>query len=69
MARKRVYGWDAVRMEQNMTMQELVDLSDELMADPANKNPPGSFQIYNKKTQRKLKAISWAVYYKTGGCG
>lgn len=62
--KRRTYGYDAVKMADNMTYDQLMALDAELRANPANQNPKGSFWLYTKACRRKLDAISWAVYHK-----
>jgi hypothetical protein len=44
------------------SMDELIDMRDDLCNDPANRNPVrGSIYLYTKKTHKKLDDIAWAI--------
>lgn len=61
------YGWDAVRLSEAYTLEELTQLRGLVTSDPASVNPghaTGDIHLYNKRARRKLDAIGWAVYYK-----
>lgn len=63
----RTYGWDAVKLSEAYTLEELAKLRELVTSDPASANPAhtaGDIYLYNKKARRKLDAIGWAVYYK-----
>lgn len=64
----RTYGWDAVKLSEAYTLEELAQLRDLITNDPASANPGhatgADIYLYNKKARRKLDAIGWAVYYK-----
>ena len=47
-----------------LSMEELLARQNALVSDPKNKQPPGSFYIYDKKTQDKLSKIAWAITTK-----
>ena len=50
-------------MYRKHTMEELVEMDKALMADPANRNPPGGLYVYTPKARRKMKAIAEAITY------
>lgn len=64
----RTYGYDAVKMSDGLTMDELTALAERLKADPDNANPlhasGKSIYLYTKATHRRLDAIAWAITYK-----
>ena len=43
---------------QGKTNQELIQIRDELEANPANQTPPGSFYRVNEKTRKKINNIN-----------
>lgn len=45
-------------------MDDLLDLQAKMSEDPENKLPQGSIAIYNKKAQKKLNDIAWAIQQK-----
>lgn len=69
MKRPKCYGWDAVQLASNLTMEELVALQTEVQNDPKSKNPDHdgptkSIWLYTKPARKKLDAIAWAITYK-----
>jgi hypothetical protein len=66
----RTYGYNAVKMSDNLTLEQLTALADNLRNDPKNANPlraegrSGSIWLFTKATHKRLDAIAWAVSYK-----
>jgi hypothetical protein len=65
----KCWDWKATDMATNLTMEELVELQQQVQNDPANKHPTrqrggDTIWLYKKEAQRKLDAIAWAVTYK-----
>lgn len=62
-----VFGWDAVRLHEHYSAQELADAIQQMMDDPANRNPEHaagrSIQIYTAATKKRTDALSWAIFY------
>lgn len=54
-------GWDKLL---KFSMEELLAKQAAITEDPQYKNPPGSIAIYNKKGQKKLDDLAWAIQYK-----
>lgn len=45
-------------------MEDLLELQAKISENPENKLPQGSIAIYNKKAQKKLNDIAWAIQQK-----
>lgn len=66
----RTYGYNRVKMAENLTLEQLTVLADSLRNDPKNANPlradgrSGSIWLFTKATHKSLDAIAWAVTYK-----
>lgn len=65
----RTYGYDAVKMSDNLSLEELSTLREWLVNDPANENPirkngGSAIHLYDKKTHQRLDKLAWAVTYK-----
>lgn len=64
----RTYGYNACKMADNMTFEELTAMANRLRDDPANANPQhangNSIYLYTKATHKRLDAIAWAITYK-----
>ena len=60
-----VYGWDAVKLAQHYTTEQLVALSEEVRSHPDSKNTGqrDSFYLYTKECDRMTQACGWAIYY------
>lgn len=65
------YGWDAPKLADAYTMEELTALRLEVEAEPKNRNPVDAngrpvktIWIFTKPAQRKLDAIAWAITFK-----
>jgi hypothetical protein len=62
-----VYGWNAVRLSSNLTMDQLQELRLAVESDPKSKNPQHaagkSIWIYAPAARKKLDAIAWAITY------
>lgn len=63
---RRLPRWNAVRLYQEHTADQLTALAEQLRSDPANANPSrkdgrGSIWLYDEATHRKLAAIAQAV--------
>ncbi len=50
-------------MDREQELKDLIKKQREIMNDPANKNPEGSFNIYNKATMKKLDKIGWDIFF------
>lgn len=61
--KRKVFGWDRVELSKNYTANELNNWIEELSNDPDNKNLAGGIQLLDKKTQKKIDDLSWAVTY------
>jgi phospholipid N-methyltransferase len=61
--KRKTFSWDRVELSKNYTAKELDKWIQELSADPDNKNLDGGIQLLDKKTQKKIDQLSWAVYY------
>lgn len=71
MTKIRTYGYDRVKMAENLSIEQLVALQESLTSDPANRTnarywggTEDTIWLYNKKTRTKLDNISWAIYLK-----
>ena len=65
----KCYSWDAVKLSNAYTIDELVTLQKQVMEDPASRNPAHddhrkSIWLYTKAARRKLDAIGLAITYK-----
>lgn len=62
------YGWDAVKLSDAYSLEELARLRSMITDDPANADPDhakgNSIFLYKKSARKKLEALSYAVYYK-----
>jgi protein-L-isoaspartate O-methyltransferase len=67
------YGWDAVKLADAYSMDELGKLRAQVEAEHANpfdeknrytENGKSTLNLYDKKGMKKLEALSWAVTYK-----
>ena len=62
-----VFGWDAVRLAEAYTADELAKAITQLHADPANANPAHaagkSIHLYTKATDKRTDALAWAIFY------
>ena len=54
---------NAYKLWQKYSIKELVAMQEEIRANPENRNLPGSFWIYKKSADKKLKEIAWAITY------
>lgn len=66
--RMKTYGWDAVKLSNAYTMEEIAKLRQQVIDDPDNENPEYAkgrcIYLYTKSARKKLDAIAYAVYYK-----
>lgn len=64
----KTYGFDAVKLSEAYTMEELAKLRQQVIDDPENANPEyvkgRCIYLYTKAARKKLDAIAYAVYYK-----
>lgn len=60
----RTYGYNAVKLSNHLTLEQLVEMAEGLRSDPANQNTKGGIWLYTKATHRRLDAIAWAITYK-----
>lgn len=51
----------ALKLYKKHTQAELLALQAGIEADPANRNPQGSFQIYTERARRQLSDIATAI--------
>jgi hypothetical protein len=62
-----VFGWDAVRLSDAYSANELAAAIVQLHADPENANPAhaagASINLYTKKTDQKTSALAMAIFY------
>ena len=57
----KTYGYDRIKMTQNLSLDDLKTLRESVEQDPKNRNPEGSFNIYTDAARKKLDNIAWAV--------
>lgn len=64
----KIYGWDAVKLSDAYSLDELAQLRTIITDDPENADPEhaqgNSIFLYKKSARKKLEALSYAVYYK-----
>jgi hypothetical protein len=62
-----VFGWDAVRLSDAYSANELATAIVQLHADPDNANPAHaagtSINIYTKKTDQRTSELAMAIFY------
>jgi hypothetical protein len=62
-----VFGWDAVRLSDAYSANELAAAIVQLHADPDNANPAHaagtSINLYTKKTDQRTSALAMAIFY------
>lgn len=68
--KKRRDKWDAVRLYEENTMEELAEMLRKESEDPKNQNPKdeeghpiGTIYLLNKRGQKRTDAIGWAITY------
>lgn len=54
------FGWNRLKLA-TLTYEQLAELEEQVKADHACKN---GINLFDKAGQRKLDALSWAVYNK-----
>jgi hypothetical protein len=63
-----VFGWDAVKLSDAYTANELAAAIQELHADPDNANPAHaagkSIYLYTRQTMKRTDALGWAIFYR-----
>lgn len=61
----KTYGFDRVKMAENLSLKELEAIRQNLITDPKNKNTQkNSIYLYTKETHKKLDNLAWAVTNK-----
>jgi len=67
----KTHGYNRVRMYQNLTLEELTELTNQVQDDPKNQTPKDekgrpvdTIYIYTASARRRLENISWAITYK-----
>ena len=60
----KTYSWHAPSLASAYTIEQLVELRQLIESDPANRNPPGSVNIFTRMARKKLHAIEWAIVAK-----
>jgi hypothetical protein len=60
----KTYGWNAVKLSDAYSLEELYELRKSITEDPSNANSDGSIYLYTKAARKKLDAIGYAVSYK-----
>lgn len=64
----RTYGFDPIKLADNLTSAELGRLMLQISEDPESKNPAHAagrtIEIYTKKANKKMDAIALAVFYQ-----
>ena len=54
----------AIKLYQRYTEQQLIDMRQQLIDDPANAYVgPKSICLYTEKTYKKIEQIVWAIYH------
>lgn len=56
-----VFGWDRVRLS-DLTLRQLAELREAIVSDAANENHKEGVNQYTHDANRKLDALSWAVF-------
>lgn len=63
----KTFGWDAVKLYQNLNTAQLQEMMQSIYADPANANPAYAsgrdIHLYTKSARKKTDALSWAITY------
>ncbi len=66
----RSYGWDAVKLSEAYSLEQLEQLRQSVIQNPDNQNPDHkagkSIFLYTKSARRKLEALGWAVFFRLG---
>ncbi|AWB35513.1 hypothetical protein [Orrella marina] len=60
----KVYGWSATKLARVYSVPELIELREKVRKEHY---APNGIYLYDKKGQRKLEAIGWAIYYHHKG--
>lgn len=67
----RTYGWDACKLADAYTLEELAALRTSVEAEPKNRTPVdaaghpiGTIHLFIPKARRQLDALAWAVTHK-----
>jgi len=66
------YGWDAVKLANAYSMEELNTMREHIEAQHANPKIEGRYfenghptlYLYDQKGRKKLESLSWAIHYK-----
>lgn len=62
-----VFGWDAVKLYENYSAQELAQAICQIDEDPANANPAhkngGSIYLTTAAARKRTSALAYAVFY------
>ena len=60
----KVYGWDAVTLYKNYSIEELTKLMTEVREHPDNQRvDKSSVYLFVKEARQQLDVIGWAIYY------
>lgn len=73
----KTYGFDRIKMTKHLTLEELAQLQKQVKELHANELKDGKYfengtqtiSLIDKKGQKKLDQISWAIYNKTKSVG
>lgn len=60
---RKNYSWNAVELARNYSAEELDSWVNEIRSDPQYKNENGGIHLLNKKGQKIVDALTWAVTY------
>ncbi|WP_010117378.1 hypothetical protein [Acinetobacter sp. P8-3-8] len=69
----KTYGFDRIKLSRNLSIDELLQLEEEVKKASLNEFKDGiyfengkpSIHIYNKNGLKKLDNIGWAIFNKT----
>jgi len=62
-------GYDRTKMSEHFTIPQLEAMLHGLRDDPDNRAKKPGIYLFDKKTNKKIDNITWAIYYKTKGKG
>lgn len=61
--KRKNYSWDAVKLAENYTAEELDNWVREIQNDPEYQNKDGGIHLLNAKGRKIIDALTWAVTY------
>jgi len=58
-------GYDPTKMADHFTITQLEEMLHRRRDDPDNRAKKPGIYLFDKKTNKRIDNITWAIYYKT----